>query len=109
MISLLLWLSNTTSPDDWWRGLPCPPKWGSIYLSARGHVYTQVEKKNKYKYIIYIEYKIYIYMENMQKIMNFFLWIHNFDTISLSGDLVDSVPNRFSRFVLVAENSDGQK
>jgi len=30
-------------------------------------------------------------------------------TLSLSGDLVDSVPNRFTRFVLVAENSDGHK
>ena len=28
---------------------------------------------------------------------------------SLSGDLVDSVPNRFTRFVLVAENSDSRK
>lgn len=30
-------------------------------------------------------------------------------TLSLSGDLVDSVPNRFTRFVLVAENSDSHK
>merc|ERR1719391_435581 len=30
-------------------------------------------------------------------------------TLSLSGDLVESVPNRFTRFVLVAENSDSHK
>ena len=48
-------------------------------------------------------------MENMQKIIKSLLKINNFYYFSLSGDLVDSVPNRFSRFVLVAENSDGQK
>ena len=77
-------------------------------FSQRPRIHSGGEEKI-FKGIIYIEYEIYIFMENMQKIINSLLKINNFYNFSLSGDLVDSVPNRFSRFVLVAENSDGQK